>query len=85
MVTGFNAGMEGTFRRLGDVLSVRNGSDLAEKWTRVSPCLVGRLPIIEELVQRHLPAATAFSLFVLFVFLVLGAGPYIPSTWRFTR
>ena len=34
----FEAGVEGVFRRLGDVLSVRNGSDRAEMWTSVSPC-----------------------------------------------
>ena len=31
------AGVEGVFRRLGDVLSIRNGSGCAEKWTSVSP------------------------------------------------
>ena len=30
------AGVEGVFRCLGDVLSVRNGSGRAEKWTSVS-------------------------------------------------
>jgi len=33
----FMAGMEGVFRRLGDVLSVRTGLGRAEKWTSVSP------------------------------------------------
>jgi len=35
----FKAVVEGVFRRLGDVLSVRNGSGSAEQWTSVSPCL----------------------------------------------
>jgi len=34
----FMAGMEGDFRRLGDILSVGNGSGSAEKWTSVSLC-----------------------------------------------
>jgi len=34
----FKAGLEGVFRRLGDVLSVINGSGWAEKWTSASPC-----------------------------------------------
>ena len=33
----FKGELEGMFRRLGDVLSVRNGSGSAEKWTSVSP------------------------------------------------
>jgi len=36
----FKAGVAGVFRRLGDMLSVRNGSGCAEKWTSVSPCRV---------------------------------------------
>ena len=32
------AGSGGMFRRLEDVLSVRNGSGFAEKWTSESPC-----------------------------------------------
>jgi hypothetical protein len=34
----FQAGVEGVLRRLGDMLSVRNGSGCTEKWTSVSPC-----------------------------------------------
>jgi hypothetical protein len=33
----------GVFRRLGDVLSVTNGSGWAEMWTSVSPCRVYRM------------------------------------------
>jgi len=33
----FQAGVKGLFRRSGDVLSARNGSGSAEKWTSVKP------------------------------------------------
>ena len=33
------AGVERVFRRLGDVLNLRNGSGSAETWTSVNPCL----------------------------------------------